>query len=231
VLDDLLGRLDALDAKFDEITVTPALDALLTHGHGALRHQRTDPLIGLLGAQLVDLVAAPMLGAPGRAAHPSSHRRRDRRRDECESCFDEGYALGRILLDTDRLALLHSPLSTLDGADLRAPTRSSARAAREAIGADDEARAAGYARLRALRRLVLREDTSDAFLRTTKLALFVRVRAGQRPRAGDGDVIETAPIEPALAAQLIGLGTMTALCEWSMVLGDDTPSAEVLRLR
>jgi hypothetical protein len=226
VLDDLQGRLDALDAKFDETAVAPALDRLLHHGHGALRSQRTDPLIGLVGAQLVELVAGPMLGAPGRDAHPSGHRRRDGRRDECEACFDEGYALGRILLDTEHLALLHSPLSTLEGADLRATSRSTARAAREAIAADDEARAAGFARLRALRRLVLREDTSDAFLRTRHLAPFVRARAARHP-AQDGPVA----IEPELTAQLIGLGTMTALCEWSMVLGDDTPSAEVLRLR
>jgi len=235
VLDELQGRVDALDAHLDAVAVATTLDDLLAHGHGALRRERTDPLIGLVGAQLVELVAGPVLGTAGRDAHPSGHRRRDGRRHECEACFDEGYALGRILLDTHDLTLVHSPLSTLDGAELRAAshgpdagdgTRRARPGAPAGVRPIDDARAAGFARLRALRRLVLREETSDAYLRTAQLAPFVRTRAARHEGAQPG-----AAVDRDLAAQLISLGLMSALCEWSMLLGDDTPSAEVLRLR
>ena len=159
MLDELQGRVDALDAHLDAVAVATTLDDLLAHGHGALRRERTDPLIGLVGAQLVELVAGPVLGTAG-------------------------------------------------------------------VRPIDDARAAGFARLRALRRLVLREETSDAYLRTAQLAPFVRTRAARHEGAQPG-----AAVDRDLAAQLISLGLMSALCEWSMLLGDDTPSAEVLRLR
>ena len=91
----------------------------------------------------------------------------------------------------------------------------------------DDARAAGFARLRVLRRQVLSESTSEAFLGTSRLAPFVRARAEAR-RPADA----SAAIDPGLAAQLIGLGAMTAVCEWSILLGDDRlADATVLRLR
>jgi hypothetical protein len=222
---DLQARIDALDARFDEAAVAPTLDDLLRHGHGTFRRERTDALIGLMGAQLLELVADPALGATGRStgrdAHPSGRRRRDGRRHECEACFDEGYVLGRILLDTHELALVHTPLAPVDHAEVRATT-----ATLRSVGAIDEVRAAGFARLRALTRLVISEDTSRAFVATQRLAPFVRRRAEARSSAE-----ASSAIDAALAAQLIGLGSMTALCEWSLLLGDDTPSAEILRLR
>lgn len=209
-LDDPQARLHELDHDFDALAATVALDELLADGRDELRRDRTDPVIPLLGAQLVELVGgvAPIAS---RDAHPSNHGRRDPARRTCEWRFDEGYALGRILLDTADVPLIHSPLSMLDR---------TARAMPRPAGSHDEARVAGFARLRALRRSVLREEMSAAFRSTSRLAPFTHLRS-----------LDEATIDPALAAQLIGLGTVAAICEWSMVLDDDTPSAEILRLR
>ena len=174
MLDDAIDRLQGLDDSVDGAAVMRAA--------GSVRPEPADPLVAALRDELVELVIQPR--RPTRAGHPSPAAERRARR--AAACFDEGYLIGRVGLDTHRLALRWSG---------------------GRLGHD----------LDTLRRLVLHPHLTAAYARTTRLAPVV------------ADLLDQARGLPGdQATQFAGLGLLTAVAEWTVVVGTPAHRSELL---
>jgi hypothetical protein len=147
-LTDARERVHELDRNLDGQAVARALATDLGGRHRPLR-ERTDPAVARLRHELIDVLVQPrQLTGTGRPS-PAAQRRARR----CHLTFDEGYLVGRIGLDTHRLALRWSGLPDEPDGPVPAPA------------------AAGLA---ALRSLVLCPALASAFAATRRLAPLVR---------------------------------------------------------
>lgn len=186
MLDDAIARLRALDATLAGPQVTRAL-ALDLDGRAHLLAGRTDPAVARLRAVLVELIVRPHLPTSSGCPSPAARRRAER----AGLCFDEGYLVGRIGLDTHRVTLRWS-----GGIHHDLPT---------ALGA--------------LRALALHPTLADAYTATARLAALVADLSG-----------ETRGIPADQAGQFAGLGLLTAVAEWTLVLDGQGPRQCVDRL-
>ena len=181
MLEQAMDRLLGLDETIDGPALLGAYVAALSAGPahrlaaGAdLLAGHTDPAVGILRDELVDVIVGPRLLTAAGSPSPAAQRRAPR----AARCFDEGYLVGRIALDTHRVALRWS-------------------SARSTV------------RPEALRSLVLHPRLARTYAGSRRLAPFVRDLTDQ-----------TRGLPADQAAQFAGLGLLTAVTEWTVVVGD-----------
>jgi hypothetical protein len=183
VLEDAIDRLRGLDDRLDGRSGTGALATALAgpDNRSDPLEDRTDALVSDLRDDLIDLIIQPRQLT--RAGRPSAAA--ERRAQQVARCFDEGYLVGRVGLDTH-------------GVVLRCST------ARHTV------------RLGALRSLVLHPRLTAAYAGTHHLAAVLRDRTDQ---------IRGVPADQA--GQFAGLGLLTAVAEWTVIVNGPRPSAEL----
>jgi hypothetical protein len=182
VLEDAIDRLRGLNDRLEGSAITRALVAELPgrDDDSGLLEGRTDTLITDLRDDLVDLIVQPhQLTRAGRTSVAAERRARHGRLS-----FNEGYLIGRVGLDTHRVALRWSS------------TRHTVR-------------------LGVLRSLVLHPRLTAAYSATTRLAPLVRDLTDQ-----------TRGLPADQAAQFAGFGVLSAIAEWTVVVGSPGPRAE-----
>jgi hypothetical protein len=185
VLNDAKARVASLDSTIDGAAIARALAIDLGGDPRALR-DRTDRLIVALRSELVDLVVQPRLLTSSGRPSPAAERRSRR----CRLSFDEGYLVGRVGLDTHRVALRWS---------------------------DTAAATAVPHPMATLRSLALHPALAAAYAATERLEPLVTDLA-----------VETRGLPADQAAQFAGLGLLTAVAEWTLLVGTHRDVEHVL---